>query len=286
MEVSNTMSMELFERLKNDTGSDFREAYIVIKNQYSRHPDNKELFCAYIDYTLEIAGFDMEFSDRKSYLEEAFAALNIFSESVEITEEVLELIKEKGDELKQSLSKINQDENSFYEKKKVKIQTTNESILNELHELCNSIPTKQTKEEFDELLNKIAQKEERLLQDMLTNNQNETYRMISKKCSDHISSKMEELNYQQLMEYNKRAAKSFKTAMDSFTDKPSKYKDKDNFGNLRNLVKTHLFSYNTKDLFNETLIYYNHVYSYIFNEVDEDLKFKLTEWSLETKERR
>ena len=278
------MNTELFDQLRNGSGTDFRDAYLVIKNQYSRHPDNTELFCTFIDYTLEISGYDMEFDARKTYLEEAYAALTIFSESADISADILALIKEKNGDVAKARARIELDEKAFYEKKQEQVRAENAQILKKLTDLCQSIKGIQTQEQFDQILTDISQAEEKLIQDLLTPKQNEAYRKLSKYCSDSISQKMEELNYQNLLSINMKAAESFKKVMDTYSADPSRFNS--NTGNLRNLVVTQLFSYDTKDLFNETLIYYNHVYSYIFNQVDEQLKFRLTEWSLEAKKSR
>ena len=42
------------------------------------------------------------------------------------------------------------------------------------------------------------------------------------------------------------------------------------------------FIFDTSKLFNESLIYYNHVYAIIFQEVNDNLKYKLTEWAITT----
>lgn len=50
---------------------------------------------------------------------------------------------------------------------------------------------------------------------------------------------------------------------------------------LLGLVSTTLFAYDAGRLFNETLIFYNHVYSYIFNKLDDNGKLELTKYSIE-----
>ena len=65
---------------------------------------------------------------------------------------------------------------------------------------------------------------------------------------------------------------------DKYNEKKSFYNK--NEADLKALVTKYLFAYDSRQLFNESLIYFNHVYSTIFNGVDDDLKFKLTEWSI------
>ena len=47
------------------------------------------------------------------------------------------------------------------------------------------------------------------------------------------------------------------------------------------LVSSTLFAFDAGRLFNETLIYYNHVYSFIFGKLDDDGKLALTRYSIE-----
>ena len=89
---------------------------------------------------------------------------------------------------------------------------------------------------------------------------------------------MRELEYKKNVAYNKQAADSFAKAFNQFRNNESKYK---NQTQLFSLVSTTLFAYDASRLFNETLIYYNHVYSYIFSKLDDDGKLALTRFSIE-----
>ena len=109
--------------------------------------------------------------------------------------------------------------------------------------------------------------------------QSSTYDALTKACTDLISSKMRELEYKKNIAYNKQAADSFADAFEKFKEKDGKkYK---NQTQLFKLVSKTLFSYDASRLFNETLIYYNHVYSYIFSKLDDDGKLALTRFSIE-----
>lgn len=73
-------------------------------------------------------------------------------------------------------------------------------------------------------------------------------------------------------------SRAFNSAFTSFKNNESRYKDK---SQLLGLVSTTLFAYDAGRLFNETLIFYNHVYSYIFNKLDDNGKLELTKYSIE-----
>ena len=74
------------------------------------------------------------------------------------------------------------------------------------------------------------------------------------------------------------AVEAFEKAFRSFKADESKFK---NQTQLFSLVSTTLFAYDAAKLFNETLIYYNHVYSYIFGRLDDEGKLALTKYSIE-----
>ena len=89
---------------------------------------------------------------------------------------------------------------------------------------------------------------------------------------------MRQLEYKDNIDYNKKAVNAYNSAFTSFKNNESRYKDK---SQLFSLVSTTLFAYDAGRLFNETLIFYNHVYSYIFNKLDDNGKLELTKYSIE-----
>ena len=90
---------------------------------------------------------------------------------------------------------------------------------------------------------------------------------------------MEEINRNELLEYNKRAVASFNDVFKAFKKEPSKYKDE---SVLKAQMTSKFFAFDTSKLFNESLVFYNHEYSLVFQETSDTLKFKLTEWALNT----
>ena len=114
--------------------------------------------------------------------------------------------------------------------------------------------------------------------DNLTSEQKTHYDQLNKSCTDTISAKMRQLEYKDNIDYNKKAVNAYNSAFTSFKNNESRYKDK---SQLFGLVSTTLFAYDAGRLFNETLIFYNHVYSYIFNKLDDNGKLELTKYSIE-----
>ena len=89
---------------------------------------------------------------------------------------------------------------------------------------------------------------------------------------------MREFEYLKNVDYNKKAVVAFESAFKKFRNDEATYK---NHSQLFSLASSTLFAFDAAKLFNETLIYYNHVYSYIFSKLDEDGKLALTRFSIE-----
>lgn len=104
------------------------------------------------------------------------------------------------------------------------------------------------------------------------------YDRLTKECTEAISRKMQELEYKSNKRYNKTAIEAYAKAYKAFKDDESLCK---NWPRLSRLASETLFAFEASRLFNETLIYYNHVYSYIFNKLDDDGKLALTGLSVD-----
>lgn len=108
------MNNELFRKLQED--GRFSEAYLVIKNLFNKDLGNTELFKEFMDFALTNANLDIEYTERKAYVNDANSALVFYFENTEITYETLELIKEYGNKIKNCVMQIDISEKSFFEK--------------------------------------------------------------------------------------------------------------------------------------------------------------------------
>ena len=147
----------------------------------------------------------------------------------------------------------------------------NNEALKRLNELLEEIKTIVTQKAFDEKLKEISAVEEQLSKTNFTESQENSYQILSKHFSNVISKKMEEINKLELVELNKKAISTYKQVFETYIANKEKYKE--NESNLKALVYHTLFAFDTRDLFNESLIYYNHIYSMIFNEVNDKVQF-------------
>lgn len=270
--------MELFETLKKS--DNIWDAQIVGKNLFCKNPDSCGAFGQYFDFCIKIAGYPVELESRSFFVSEAELALNVFSEKVNISEETLAIIQQKRNELLQVASEINdlvaKGETEDYNRR---IKANND-CLSKLSRLKGDLFKATTQTSFEKALEEISVIETSLEKALLTESQITLYNALTKEYSEIVSKKMAELSYSEDVAYNKDAVESFKKSFTLFKSNESKYSEHDN--NLYELVSKYLFAYDAKRLFNETLIFYNHVYSYIFNKLDDDGKYRFTQFSLDT----
>ncbi len=271
--------MELFNELISE--NKIWDAYIVIKNLFKKECGNKDIFSKFFDFACMVASWNIELSTRKYFINEAEMALSIFTESTFIDREQLEFIKKCRNIIVEIKNSIFQTEEAIMKKQKDEITEKNNILLNELVQLKNKLFNANNQDDFDKYLLMVNEKDKLLIKDSFTEKQKILYDNLTNEYSKLISNKLQELNYLSNINYNNKAVKDFKYVFDEFRTNISKYCS--NTYQLRNLVVNHLFSYDITKLFNETLVFYNFVYSYIFEKLDEEGKFELTKFSIESK---
>lgn len=268
---------DLISKMKSENR--FMDAYIVAKNILSRNIGNVCAFNEFIDIALENASIDMDFDERKQCVTDANVALVMFAETVDIDEDAISLIKRTRARVNEATQKILSDEQAYSDRIKHKIQDENTNYLNHLSEIYNKIKSAKTQKDFDALLESVADTEAKLNKDAFSVAQEKTYEKLTKEYSQLIGKQMEIINKNELLAYNKRAVACFNEVFTAFKKEPSRYKEENS---LKALMTTKFFSFDTGKLFNESLVFYNHVYSLVFQEATDALKYKLTEWALNT----
>lgn len=269
--------MELFERLKKDS---IWDAQIVGKNIFCLNPGEEKSFTDYFSFCLKIATWPVEIETRTFFANEAELALNVFSEKCQMDESTLKVIKDSRSKLVAVSTKINAFIQSQSEEQAKAADEANNKVLTELSKLKSKMIHVKGQSQFDEVLKKMSSYEERLDKNILNQQQTILYHSLTRDFSALVSQKMAEISHNDDIQYNKKAANSFKKAFDLFKENEDKYKKSDS--ELYGLVSEHLFAFDARKLFNECLVYYNHVYSYIFNKLDDDGKFRFTQFSFDT----
>ena len=268
--------MTLFKKYIED--GKLSEALLVGRNLLNKNPGNAEIFGEYFDYLCSLAEKLPSLDDRQSFAEQAGVALAFYKENAELSEIVVEQLLNYENRITAICNEIDALIKGKFDKEQEEIHIHNGEGIKSLYLLKDKLGTVSNKSEFDAILMEIGNVDISLNKDAFTQEQSAAYDSLTKEHTDLISAKMRELEYKENIAYNKKAAEAFATAFKQFKDNEGKYK---NHTQLFSLASTTLFAYDAGKLFNETLIYYNHVYSYIFSKLDDEGKLALTRYSIE-----
>ena len=255
------------------------DAHIVAKNEYIRNTTSDTAFDNYFGLCLKIAQYPIEIATRKFFVSEADQALSYYSEHVVMNEEILKRILLYKEKLFEITDQIRSLENQQRLDHISQVKQSNNQVLTEIASIKGRLHTAKNQSEFDKLLLELADKERSLLRDFFDEDQQALYDSMTKEFSSLISEKMEQLAYYANIEYNQKAVEDLRKAFTLFKADEAKYINSDT--SLFNLVSKRLFAYDSGKLFNEALIYYNHVYSYIFSKLNDDGKYTLTKYSID-----
>lgn len=270
--------IELFLSLSQNDSTK-KDAYLVGKNLFNQRPSSEDIFNSYFNFLCKLASYPITIDERKFYTNEADIALAYFTENVIISENTLQVLKESKAQLESIISDIISVETTMVQDTLKEIQSKNSIELSNLVDLKGRLFFTSNKADFDSILYSVQQSENNINKMHLTQEQNELYDTLTAEYSSIVNDKLVELERIENVEYNKSAIKAFKKVFDLFQSKELMYKE--NQSQLYALVSENLFGYHAARLFNETLIYYNHVYSFIFNKLDDDGKYRLTQFSID-----
>lgn len=262
--------------------NDIWKANMLIKNIFNKNIDNREIFQIFFEFNVKITSWNVDTPTRKMFLNQASTAVVFFAENVQLTKELIEYIQNCENEieaLKEEINRVEQIQSNRQFEEAKKIQT---ELLSKLTEFKFEIVKCKSQTEFQEILQKVKETEEQIDESLLDDKELNLYQELTKEYPEVINNKLEHFDRVKIIDYNKNAVVDFHHAFKEFKLNEEKYKT--NMAELRRLLGRDLFGYDSSQLANETLIYYNHVYSYIFGKLDEDGKFNLTDFAIEMEE--
>lgn len=236
------------------------EALMIGQNILNKDINDTDIFNKYFDLLISL-GTNNDPSNCERFLQQATALLAYYAENADLTLEKIEDIKNKENILdgkKQSLVKIRVAEN--------------EDALNVLEKLLGKLGSQDGRKGFEDTLAQIGQVDTVIKEDYLTEKQKQSYEKMTSQCSEIVSKKMNEYNKKEQIEYNLSAVQAYENVFNYF-------KNKTVVENHKEIIKS-LFEYDAAKLFNETLIYYNHVYNYVLSKLDDDEKFIITKYAI------
>lgn len=268
---------ELFAQYKADRK--FAHAMIVAQNEFNRNPESLESFKQYFSFLCELGQTETNLEEREDYIRRAEAALTFYQENAALSETVVNQILEYQTVLDEVAEHLFAEREERYQKAVAAAEADNNVLLKQLFDLLDSIREAKTREEFDRALCQVKSLDDKLDKDIFTQDQIQTYDTLTRAHTDTVSNKMRELERAENISYNNEAVASFYSAFKKFKENEGQYVK--NEEKLKELACSFLFPFDTGRLFSETLIYYNHVYGYIFSKLNDDGKLKLTKLSVE-----
>lgn len=246
--------LSLFEKYKND--GKITEALLVGRNLFNRNSGDEKIFTAYFEYLCTLAETLPSLADRINFAEQASVALAFYSENAELTSESVDALSGKQQRIDVILSEIESTKAKRVAVERAEIEAHNSECLKKLYSLKDEINRATTQDEFDKILVKIRETDTTMDKDEFTDEQSSIYEFLTRDHTELISEKMHQLEHIKNIAYNKQAADAFASAFERFRKDENKYR---NQSQLFLLASTTLFAFDASRLFNETLIYYNHV---------------------------
>ena len=268
--------ISLFNEYKNS--GRITEALMIGRNMVNKSPDNLEYIDIYTDLLFSLAEKLPSINERKIFIDQLNVAITFFEENTKLTKDIINRIMLYREHLNKIILEIERLENKKIKEELAEIEIKNTKNIEELYKIRENFKSIKTQEEFDIILEKIATIDLNINHDYMTSEQKKHYNQLNKECTENISAKIHELEYIKNIEYNKNAVNAYNIAFQKFKIDENKYK---NQTQLFQLVSSTLFAYEASRLFNETLIFYSHVYSFIFGKLDDEGKFLLTKYSIE-----
>ncbi len=249
-----------------------KQALLVGQNMVNHNPGDKKCFEAYFDFLISLAQDKEDILVAKSLLQQAAGVLAFFSESVEINESIVEFLINKESELNQVAEVLNQKQEAITRETVGQEVIFHNDALELLEQLLGKIQKCERLAEFNKYIDNLGKIDKSINHDRLSNEQEKKYVELTRKSSNVVSSKMEHFENLKNREYNISAIEAYEKVFHMF--KNGKV-DSDH----KEILKT-LFMFDASRLYNETLVYYNHVYNYILNELSDEEKFTLTKYAV------
>ncbi len=253
---------------------EIEKAVVIGRNIINQNPNDKEAAQVFLDFLLELADTLSVIDERREFLDQAKMIISFIEENAKLNPDSLDWIMSFSDKAILIEKKINKDEDDKVNKIVYDIEMSNNKALMKIHELCDALKRVDTQEQFDDLMKKFIETDRSIEKEYRTLTDQQQYDELSKICSETISLKMQELEHQQNIGYNEQAVQAYCDTYLDFTANESDYKS--NIDRLIDMLNMRFFGFDSEKLFPETVIYYQYVYSRIFDKLTDEGKLKVT----------
>ena len=248
-----------------------KQALLVGQNLFNNNQNNIKVFESFFDYLLVLAE-KSSLDKAKSLIQQAIGVLALFSENVDITERTVEYLVQKEEDLSCVTQKIIDREESARRERITEEVKYHNDALDILEQLLTKMTNCNNESDFNVLLNDLGRVDQSINRDRLSSTQENKYLMLTKKSSEVVSVKMASFEKKRNRDYNLKAIESYERIFNMF-------KNRKVVGDHKEVLKG-LFVYDASRLYNETLVYYNHVYNYVLNKLSDEEKFTMTKYAI------
>lgn len=253
----------------------YANTFLVGNNLFSKYSDNEQLFGKYINFLFE---YYSNVKKDDSLLELIGSVISRYSEKTELSMSKISLIRNYEAKLNAFIqeSEIARENEKRDSLKKVIVK--NDDNLNLIKTVVNKLSRVTSENEFNLLLEDIRKLDSSLDINNFVERQKNEYDELTKASTKIIDEKMRFFEYQKNVEYNKQALNSYERIFNIF-------KNGNSGGYGSGLIKE-LFEYDPSRLFNETIVYYNHVYNYILSKLGDEDKLAITKLAIMCEKKR
>lgn len=248
-----------------------KEALLVGNNMVAHYPENREAFEAYFDYLISLVQ-KRENDEAKALLQQATNLLAIFSEHVEMNDEVVKLILRKEKKLDDTWSSFHvKEETEKREKIREEVIYHNDALAL-LEQTLEKMVQCENENDFNVHISNLGKIDQCINREHLSSTQEKRYVELTKKSSEIVSSKMKYFEKIRNRDYNIKAIEAYEKVFHMFKNGKVIEEHKETLKSL--------FVFDASRLYNETLVYYNYVYNYVLNKLSDNDKFLMTKYAI------
>lgn len=271
--------MITFVKLNTTAMEPIDKELLIARNEFCKNPETEAYFKKYFTLLLKCEKTASDPSLKYSFLQQADTVLSLFCEKAALDDKVIARIDKYHSDLDVRFAKLESLSASTPAADDPAVSTTaaNDASLRSLTELKKEMSAAKTQAKFDKCLKRLAELDAVIDKDSLTQKQRKKYDTLTEAFSKVVSDKVNRFNAQKEREYNAAAISEFHTVYFNYKKDEKKYKE---LNEATKALVGRLFNFNSSSLTTEVLVYYNHVYSYIFSKLNDEEKFELTQMSL------
>ena len=187
-------------------------------------------------------------------------------------ENVIAFLIDKEEELDQAFERLNQRQEEHNREAVRQEVTYHNDALALLEQLLHKIEKCESQVDFNSYVNNLGKIDQSIHRDRLSSRQENKYLELTERSSHIVSEKIAYFEKIKNREYNIRALEAYEKVFRMF-------KNGQVIDDHKETIKA-LFMFDASKLYNETLVYYNHVYNYILSQLGDEDKFTITKYAV------